>query len=234
MLLGLAVVAVEEAREAAAAISDAEAVVCRASSVAVLAVQVGSPQACPPIRIATLVERVHRVSRAAVPLRWGETWPDEVQAAEAAMRQDAAWALALRAVRDCCEVTLRYRPQPVSAEVRHAGTGGRAFLEARRAAHAVAQGYDQREFDDAAAALAPLVGLAKDAVMERSGGAMPFPGVTLLVPRERVPDLLSRAKVLVQGSRWAVTGPWPLWTFGPVAHARAVRVLAKDAALAKS
>jgi hypothetical protein len=229
MLQGLAVVRRQEAQHAVAALGDARAEVCSCGPVALIALRGITHAESPPLRVAAWIEHLHRVTEALIPLRLGEQWPGAAEAAEAVSRQERAWSMALEACAGCTEVTLRYRAA-VSAgpQAEPPWTDGRSYLEARARALAAARGVDQRAFDLKLRELGSVVRCATDAVVERGGGQMPLPGVTLLLQRGRIDEARQRFNASPSASAWAWTGPWPLFTFGAIAHARAIRACARD------
>lgn len=211
MLMGVCIVRELDLRALGRDLTDLSPIV--ESGLCMLVVEVEQPWPADPARVAAFQKLVNSVAAQAtcVPLRFGETFEDEAAISRALRLREAPIVQAIERVRGCVEwmVTL---PAPARApsELELKPVTGRAFLEARRAAHGAlpeALPESLRGLESISSGWAWVEASAKPAGLRR---------VCFLVPRAMTPRVRELAAGLADDVR--VTGPWAPAVFAAISE----------------
>jgi hypothetical protein len=145
-----------------------------------------------------VVEALMGLSAAVLPVRFGETFADEVTLAEAARARAGELRRALEHVRGCAEIGVRITALDEGSAAQAAS--GTAYMQARLADEARARSLHRR--------LAPV---SRAGTIPRNGAA------SYLVERTRMTDLLRSVEEFADSHpevSVSCTGPWAPYSFG--------------------
>ncbi|HYX23026.1 MAG TPA: GvpL/GvpF family gas vesicle protein [Thermoanaerobaculia bacterium] len=163
-----------------------------------------------------VIRRLAGLFAALLPVRFGESAPDEATLVARLAPRQGELAAALALVRGCVQMTLRVfgepDPAPEPGDPAAGGPGAR-YLAARREEQQ--RLHSLPEIDPLSQALRPL--LRAERIERHAAG--PLLGTAYhLVPRDDTAAYLAaveEARGRIGGRRLAATGPWPPYAFAP-------------------